>query len=500
MHSLWQEFIHTNLPAGAAGEKENNQDGGCQGRLTHADATAFCTSVGGRLCTAEELEAECTQGCGDDNDLIWSSSAPREPEVDEQCAAEADGLRRRRRLGATKADLRRRMSESDCPQPAELNQDGAQSSAGAVSNVMDAAANASVLAEMEAEQARIEEQRLQRIADCRTDCEDQHPPVTKRRCKHDRRRRRLEEAYGYDDYGYDDYGYDDYGYDEDGSDACTEWECFEYGEPTCTEYWTEDAFCASRCEVSLYNGGFPSWAYDPYVDVVQPCSRICGTWRDHCCVTEGVRCVDTYASSASGARRLQAAESPVTQTANSFFSWLCEVRWFVGTWLGFARVATEKGNTELTTSLSESSVEASSGSRQQDTSTLVQRLEPGKLSGRGYVYSSGRAHTYESQDTSAHDTSACSSEAAACIEDDGCSEMFYGTAAADMADCTANARCAALNSCLVSESMGSGTNHSRSGRRQLRWWGGEKETATATATAAAQQRTSSVVEPGLPVR
>jgi len=50
----------------------------CQHALNYDDAMSFCASVGGRLCTAAELEAGCTQGtgCSHDTDLLWSSTQP----------------------------------------------------------------------------------------------------------------------------------------------------------------------------------------------------------------------------------------------------------------------------------------------------------------------------------------------------------------------------------------------------------------------------------------
>lgn len=42
---------------------------------TFDEANAFCASVGGRLCTATEVELGCVRGtgCGHDRDLIWTS-------------------------------------------------------------------------------------------------------------------------------------------------------------------------------------------------------------------------------------------------------------------------------------------------------------------------------------------------------------------------------------------------------------------------------------------
>ena len=52
-------------------------DSDCQHGLNFHDAEAFCASVGGRLCTADELDADCTQGtgCQHDFDLLWSSTS-----------------------------------------------------------------------------------------------------------------------------------------------------------------------------------------------------------------------------------------------------------------------------------------------------------------------------------------------------------------------------------------------------------------------------------------
>eukprot|EP01052_Picozoa_sp_SAG31_P004427 SAG31_NODE_183_length_20987_cov_8.711078_11_plen_343_part_00 len=48
----------------------------CQHGLTLAEAAEFCEGLGGRLCTAAEVEADCTAGtgCGHDSDLIWTST------------------------------------------------------------------------------------------------------------------------------------------------------------------------------------------------------------------------------------------------------------------------------------------------------------------------------------------------------------------------------------------------------------------------------------------
>jgi hypothetical protein len=48
----------------------------CQHSLNYWDAEAMCKQVGGRLCSAGELEADCTKGsgCGHDSDHVWSTT------------------------------------------------------------------------------------------------------------------------------------------------------------------------------------------------------------------------------------------------------------------------------------------------------------------------------------------------------------------------------------------------------------------------------------------
>ena len=49
----------------------------CTSGATLPEAAAVCTRVGARLCTMEELEADCTAdtGCNHDWDLVWSSDS-----------------------------------------------------------------------------------------------------------------------------------------------------------------------------------------------------------------------------------------------------------------------------------------------------------------------------------------------------------------------------------------------------------------------------------------
>ena len=51
-------------------------NGVCQDALNYGEALDMCANLGGRLCTAEELLADCTRdtGCAHNDDLIWSST------------------------------------------------------------------------------------------------------------------------------------------------------------------------------------------------------------------------------------------------------------------------------------------------------------------------------------------------------------------------------------------------------------------------------------------
>jgi hypothetical protein len=56
--------------------RSDDADGNCQSALNFWEARAMCTDLGGRLCTSEELLADCTRGagCGGDNAMVWSST------------------------------------------------------------------------------------------------------------------------------------------------------------------------------------------------------------------------------------------------------------------------------------------------------------------------------------------------------------------------------------------------------------------------------------------
>jgi hypothetical protein len=58
------------------GESDNNM-GGCSGLKTFAQAEAYCSAAGARLCTASELSADepATTGCGYDAQRVWSSTS-----------------------------------------------------------------------------------------------------------------------------------------------------------------------------------------------------------------------------------------------------------------------------------------------------------------------------------------------------------------------------------------------------------------------------------------
>ena len=59
---------------------ESDVWGECQRSKTHPEATAFCTGVGGRLCTQQELENRCVEGtgCNFNANLLWSSTGHTE--------------------------------------------------------------------------------------------------------------------------------------------------------------------------------------------------------------------------------------------------------------------------------------------------------------------------------------------------------------------------------------------------------------------------------------
>ena len=72
----WNQYAGRGaICANVWGESEDSS-GTCQHALHYGEALAMCDDLGGRLCTAEELLAECTRGsgCQHDRDMIWSST------------------------------------------------------------------------------------------------------------------------------------------------------------------------------------------------------------------------------------------------------------------------------------------------------------------------------------------------------------------------------------------------------------------------------------------
>ena len=55
----------------------DDMDGTCHTGKTHAEAEAICAAANSRLCTAAELEGDCTRGsgCGFDSQGVWSSTS-----------------------------------------------------------------------------------------------------------------------------------------------------------------------------------------------------------------------------------------------------------------------------------------------------------------------------------------------------------------------------------------------------------------------------------------
>jgi len=58
-------------------ESDAQSMGGCNSRKTLLEAEAICSDAGVRLCTAEELQSDCSKstGCGFDKELVWSSDS-----------------------------------------------------------------------------------------------------------------------------------------------------------------------------------------------------------------------------------------------------------------------------------------------------------------------------------------------------------------------------------------------------------------------------------------
>jgi hypothetical protein len=56
--------------------RPDGTNGSCNHAATYEAAAAWCADNGGRLCTADEINADCTRGtgCSHDGDLMWTSS------------------------------------------------------------------------------------------------------------------------------------------------------------------------------------------------------------------------------------------------------------------------------------------------------------------------------------------------------------------------------------------------------------------------------------------
>ena len=66
----WVKYPHCNVWA------ISEVNGSCKNGKTKSEAEMLCNSIGGRLCTKEELESGCSigSGCGNDGKLVWSST------------------------------------------------------------------------------------------------------------------------------------------------------------------------------------------------------------------------------------------------------------------------------------------------------------------------------------------------------------------------------------------------------------------------------------------
>jgi hypothetical protein len=62
-------------------------EGGCEHSLDYFQASAYCAAHGGRLCTQQEVEDQCTAGtgCNHDDDLVWTSTEDPDYEASMTC-------------------------------------------------------------------------------------------------------------------------------------------------------------------------------------------------------------------------------------------------------------------------------------------------------------------------------------------------------------------------------------------------------------------------------
>jgi len=71
----WNRKYNT-CPSDIWGESILPNGVGCVHSATYEEAENYCSNAGGRLCTKDELLADCTRGsgCSHDHDYIWSST------------------------------------------------------------------------------------------------------------------------------------------------------------------------------------------------------------------------------------------------------------------------------------------------------------------------------------------------------------------------------------------------------------------------------------------
>lgn len=82
-------------------ESDATEMGGvCHRRKNLQEATTICEEAGARLCTAAELQADCTasSGCSFDGQLVWSSTAEEDACTNSRCRRRLRGQTRISRL------------------------------------------------------------------------------------------------------------------------------------------------------------------------------------------------------------------------------------------------------------------------------------------------------------------------------------------------------------------------------------------------------------------
>lgn len=78
-NTAWRHPTHSDTCKNRLGRDvygESDNGFGCNAEKTFDEANAICSSVSARLCTVDELEADCTRGtgCGYDSQHIWTST------------------------------------------------------------------------------------------------------------------------------------------------------------------------------------------------------------------------------------------------------------------------------------------------------------------------------------------------------------------------------------------------------------------------------------------